>query len=317
MLVVFTNTNDPFFNIASEEHFFHKHDEDFCLIYINAPSVIVGKHQNTYEEINLDFVLSENIPVIRRISGGGTVYHDTGNMNFTFITNRPEGFQVDYHSQLIPVTEWLQTLGLTTFVGEKHEITTDGLKFSGNAEHVFRNRVLHHGTLLFSSDIDALGKALEKGKGKYTSRAVQSNRSSVTNLEGKLKGITSTRELAISFSEFMLAGPERGLRYELKEEEIRSICELAAEKYTRWEWNYAYGPAYTFLNEAEIDGLRVTIDLSVKNGIINECEIKGHNVLSSIAAALKGTRHIFGEMKARLSELGFAVTDSELIGFFR
>ena len=153
---------------------------------INDPSVIIGKHQAAHREVNTKFVTENKIPVIRRISGGGTVFHDQGNLNFTFIRQSEEGKQVDFRKYTRPVIDFLVSLGIDAKFEGKNDIKVDGLKISGNAEHVHRNRVLHHGTLLFSSSIDMLRNSIRTDKSCYTTRAVGSNPSSVMNLSEKL-----------------------------------------------------------------------------------------------------------------------------------
>ena len=151
---------DPRYNIAAEEYLLKETEDDYAFFYVNSPSLIIGKHQNSYSEINLEYIRSNRIPVIRRISGGGTVWHDMGNLNFSFILNGEEGKLVNFREYAQPVVDFLNTLGVKASFGSRNEILVEGLKISGNAEHIHRNRVLHHGTLLFNSDLDALKRSL-------------------------------------------------------------------------------------------------------------------------------------------------------------
>ena len=182
MLCINLETNDPFFNLALEEHYFRTRTDDFFIVNINSPSIIIGKHQIANEEVNNRFVESRGVPVIRRISGGGTVYHDQGNINFAFISSGEPGAMVNFKKHTSPVTAFLNSLDVDARLEGKNDIRTGGLKISGNAEHVFKNRVLHHGTLLFNSTLTDLRDSLLMTEGRYTSRAVASNRTSVTNL---------------------------------------------------------------------------------------------------------------------------------------
>src|SRR5450759_4199757 len=174
MFCINLNTNDPFFNLAIEEYLLKNSKEEYLILGINKPSVIIGKHQSAHREVDTKFVLENNIPVIRRISGGGSVFHDNGNLNFTFICQSEDGKQVDFRKYTKPVIEFLLSLGLETKFEGGNDLKIDGLKISGNAEHVHRNRVLHHGTLLFSTSLDMLRNALRKDSSHYTTRAVES-----------------------------------------------------------------------------------------------------------------------------------------------
>ena len=189
MFLINLETHDPFFNLALEEVLLKSRQEDYLILYINDPSVIIGKHQAAHREVNTKFITENKIPVIRRISGGGTVFHDRGNLNFTFIRQSEEGKQIDFRKYTKPVIDFLVSLGIDARFEGKNDIKVDGLKISGNAEHVYRNRVLHHGTLLFSSSIHMLKNSIRSDKSCYTTRAVDSNPASVMNLNEKIDKI--------------------------------------------------------------------------------------------------------------------------------
>ena len=182
MLCISSNHTDPYFNLATEEYLLKCFSEDIFLLYRNAPSIIVGKHQNTLAEINLSFVQEKDIIVARRISGGGTVFHDLGNLNFAFITGGKVGELVDYRKYTLPIIEAMGKMGLDVKLGERNELLMGTLKISGTASHVFKHRVLHHGTLLFASQMDDLSTALRVQPELFKDRAVKSIRSEVTNI---------------------------------------------------------------------------------------------------------------------------------------
>ena len=186
MFCINLESNDPFFNLAIEEFLLKNSKEEYLILYVNSPSVIIGKHQTGHREVNTRFVTENNIPVIRRISGGGTVYHDHGNLNFSFIRQCETGKQVDFIKYTKPVIDFLKYLGLEAKFEGKNDLKIDGLKISGNAEHVHRNRVLHHGTLLYNTSLDSLRNSIRKDISQYSSRAVASNPSHVVNLNEKL-----------------------------------------------------------------------------------------------------------------------------------
>ena len=183
MLCIKNDNTNPYFNLAAEEYVLRNFKENCFMLWRNRPSIIVGKHQNTLAEINVDYVKEKNIDVVRRLSGGGAVFHDLGNLNFTFIKNaEKEEALVDFKKYVEPVLEVLQHLGVNAKFEGRNDIMIDGKKISGNAEHVFKKRVLHHGTLLFSSQMADLSNALKVNPLKYQDKGGKSVRSRVTNL---------------------------------------------------------------------------------------------------------------------------------------
>jgi lipoate-protein ligase A len=244
-------------------------------------------------EINYRFVKENNIPVIRRISGGGTVYHDEGNLNFTFLQNGEEGNLVNFKAFISPVAAFLKELGAPAVIGPRNDILLDGLKVSGNAEHIYRKRTLHHGTLLFSSTLTDLRNALHTESGKYTDKAVKSVRSKVTNIKENIAGDWTTDQFFHSFADFLkqhfLATP-----LQLSEENIREIEIAANSKYSGWEWNYGYSPAYIFTNRINNQFFNLSVELHVEKGIVNKAHIEGEydkSFLSKLSASLTKSPH--------------------------
>jgi lipoate-protein ligase A len=191
--------------------------------------------------------------VIRRISGGGTVFHDNGNLNFSFILNSEEGKQVDFRKYSRPVLDFLSSIGLNAGLEGKSDLKIDGCKISGNAEHVYHNRVLHHGTLLFDADLDLLKDVISRDTGKYLTRAVASNPSPVINLKYVLKDVLKDIDNIKPFRDLMLQwfvdNYQGSEIMDLSDFEIDKIKALADSKYRTWEWNLAYGPEYRFGTE--------------------------------------------------------------------
>ena len=184
-----TYSTDPTFNLAFEEYVFESMDqnETYFMLWQNDHAIIVGKHQNTIEEINQDFVKEQGIKVVRRLTGGGAVYHDLGNLNFTFIVNNDSGKPFDFQSFTRPVVKALQSLGVNAEFNGRNDITIDGKKFSGNSQYAKRGRVLHHGTVLFNSKLDTVQNALKVKKDKIESKGVKSVKSRVTNIADYLE----------------------------------------------------------------------------------------------------------------------------------
>lgn len=316
MILIDTLTTDPFLNLAAEEYFFRKSIEDITLLYINDPSLIIGKHQNPFEEINYRFVIERNIPVIRRMSGGGTVYHDHGNLNFTFIVNTEYGRQINFERFIKPVTEYLNRFGIRSELGDKHEVRTGGLKFSGNAAHLFKNRSLHHGTLLFSSRLDDLREALKKGDARFESRSVPSNRSSVVNLGEMMPGIGSTYNLKERLTSFLEEYfPGSGF-YQVTNSEKEAFRKLAEEKYRKKEWTYGYGPPYVMHNEVVIGEEISVVTISVEKGIIVECRVTGSAEGEKLSKALTGKFHCWKEVDQSISEGGINIEEKEIFRLF-
>jgi len=204
MICIKLPSSDPFMNLATDEYLLKHTDEEYFIVGINDPSVIIGKHQVAHRETETKFISQNNIPVIRRISGGGTVYHDRGNINFSFILTSSQGRQVDFRKYLEPVIDFLASENITAVFGGKNDLMSNGFKISGNAEHIFRERILHHGTLLIHADIDNMRKSLRKDTSCYQTRAVQSNPSPVMNLREKLPDVTDAEDLSSRMLNFFM-----------------------------------------------------------------------------------------------------------------
>ena len=275
MLCIISPYTNPYFNLAAEEYLLKSFQEDMFLLYRNRPSIVVGKHQNTLAEINLPFVQENEILVARRITGGGTVFHDLGNLNFAFFTSGKEGELVDYKRATTPIVEALKKMGLEVRLGKRNELLLKGLKISGTASHVFKQRVLHHGTLLFSSEMGKLSAALKSDKERFTDRAVKSVRSRVTNISDHLKEsvdveIFQERILAHMLQNFKDARP-----YQLGRTDIVEIKALRDSKYSTWEWNFGYSPKYQFCRSISFKGGSLELHLNVVKGVIKELKIVG------------------------------------------
>lgn len=188
MICIVNPVTDIYFNIAAEEYLLKEWQEDVFMLWKSDPAVVVGKHQTALAEFNFKFVQEQGIKVARRLTGGGTVFHDTGNLNFTFIQNGQEGKLIDFRKYTEPIQAALKNMGIITRFEEHNNLTVDGLKISGNAEHVFKNRVLHHGTLLFSTDLKRLRKVLNIRPENYHHKGVRSVPAKIINLKDLLPG---------------------------------------------------------------------------------------------------------------------------------
>jgi lipoate---protein ligase len=316
MFCITLESDNPFFNLAVEELLFGNTGKEYLILYINRPSVIIGKHQSAHREVNSKYIFEKGIPVIRRISGGGTVFHDLGNLNFAFIRQSEEGKQVDFRRYTLPVIEFLSSIGVDAKFEGKNDIKAAGLKISGNAEHVNRNRVLHHGTLLFRTSLDMLGNALRKDTSCYTSKSVQSNPSSVTNISAILKRFRDIYEFRSEMMDFFLKRMSDTESYELSSIELKEAELLSSSRYMTWEWNYAYGPEYTFTNSFQLNGKKHSCRLLVREGIIIGCEIEGSYEMVVAGKKLTGCRHMIDNMSEVFKKENISITDGEIFNFF-
>ncbi len=275
VLCIHLNHSDPYFNLATEEYLLKNFTEDIFMLWRSESSIVVGKHQNALAEINHQYVRENNIKIARRLSGGGTVFHDPGNVNFTFIKKVEKLEEVNFKIFTQPIVTVLQKLGLDAYSTGRNDLMIDGKKISGNAEHIFRKRVLHHGTLLFNSQLNKLRNALKVDLSRFEHKAVQSNRSEVGNISDYLKPEMSVNE----FSNYIFENISREYQdfkiLELSQEDIYEIEKLRNEKYCLWDWIYGYSPKYTYRNELITGNGKISFFLNVKKGRITESGWKG------------------------------------------
>ena len=301
---------DPYYNLAAEEYLLKTAAVNTFMTWRNEPSVIIGKHQNTSREINHSFIATHNLPVIRRITGGGTVYHDYGNINYSFIyTDRKENL-VDFRFFTEPVILFLKSFGLHAAFEGKNNITVSGIKVSGNSAHIHKQKVLHHGTLLFSTDLDMLENAIAGHEKLYNDKAVSSIRSKVHNISKLVDADISVNKFIILFQSFIFNHFAGAYNDQLNEVEIASIKILAEEKYRTKEWNYRYSPGYEFNTEWEMQDGKYSISLEVKQGLIMKAELTGPQnkslFLDKLATQMTGVLHEKNSIGESMKKLTFA-----------
>jgi len=275
MFIINRPQTDPYFNIAAEEYLLKQVKEDCFMLWVNEPSIIIGKHQNAFAEINRSYVKKNDIPVIRRITGGGTVFHDPGNLNFSFISRGEREKLVDFRRFTQPIIDFLNSLGIPARFEGKNDIRVNGFKISGNAEHVYKDRVLHHGTLLYSAQLGRLNKAI-KGEEKYfKDKAVRSLRSTVANISDFLTQplqIDPFRQGIIDF----IKGQHSNLKtVSLSQNDTTEINLLVKEKYKTWAWNYGYSPKFSFERSFIFNTQFIQVTCIVQNGIITDIHADG------------------------------------------
>ncbi|MBY6950562.1 lipoate--protein ligase [Clostridium botulinum] len=278
MQFLVNKSTNPFFNLALEEYLLKNVDirEDYFILWQNEPTIVIGKHQNTLKEINMNFVKDNNINVVRRNSGGGAVYHDLGNINFTFITKYDEKHLLDFKTFTNPVVYSLGKLNVKAELSGRNDILIDGRKISGNSQHIYKDRFLHHGTLLFNSELENLVKALNVDNDKILSKGIESIKSRVTNIKEHVKEDIFMEKFKEILIENIFMWNKSSLKeYNLTNDHINDIEKLMEEKYMTWQWNYGYSPEFNYRNSKRFQGGKLEVLLNIVEGHINECKIYG------------------------------------------
>lgn len=263
-------TTDPAFNLAAEQYVFDclPKERSYFMLWQNENAVIIGKYQNTLAEINRPYVEAHKIKVVRRLSGGGAVYHDLGNLNYTYITDAGELEMLNMRVFCEPIVRALAEFGVTAEINGRNDMTIDGKKFSGNAQYLRHGRVMHHGTLLYNSDLSAVSKALQVDPEKIRAKGIESVRSRVTNIRRYMKEevpLFVFREMLLDF----IRRETESEDYEFSEKDVREIECIRRERYDTWEWNYGKSPECTILKSGRVEGCG-TIDafITTDRGLI-------------------------------------------------
>jgi len=305
MLCLIRHETDPYFNLAAEEYVMEHFPQDCFMLWRNAPAIIVGRHQNTLAEIDIDYVRAHDIPVVRRLSGGGAVFHDLGNLNFTFIA--ADSARLDFHRFSQPILDALQAMGVPAVFEGRNDLTIDGRKFSGNAQYVHGGRVLHHGTLLFAARMADISAALRPAAAKFAGKAVQSVRSRVTNITEHLPEPMTVLEFRDRLMAHVVATTPAVEPYAFTPADVAAIGQLRDEKYATWEWNYGYSPAYNYHKAARTPGGMLEVALDVNDGVITAAQFFGdffnRRDPQEVAAALVGLPHREANLRRRLADL--------------
>lgn len=270
---------DPYINLAIEEYVLkHFGEEDtYLLFYINHPSIIIGKNQNTIEEINTKYVDEQNIKVVRRLSGGGAVYHDQGNLNFSFITKDDGDSFHNFAKFTQPVVESLKVLGVPAELKGRNDLVADGRKISGNAQFTSRGRMFSHGTLMFDSEIEHVVAALNVNAEKIKSKGIKSIRSRVANISEFLTEELTMEQFKAHLLKhiFSVDRVEDVPRYQLTEEDWNNIHKISEERYQNWDWNFGKSPTFDIQKTHKFPAGLVDVRMDVSKGVIKNCKIYG------------------------------------------
>lgn len=268
---------DPRINLAIEEYALKNLDinETYLLFYINEPSIIIGKNQNTIEEINTEYVENNGIHVVRRLSGGGAVYHDLGNLNFSFITKDDGESFHNFRKFTEPVVKALQKLGVNAELSGRNDLLAEGRKISGNAQFATKGRMFSHGTLLFDSEIESVVSALNVKKDKIESKGIKSIRSRVANISEFLAEKVTIEEFRSLLLKNIFEDMEEIPEYKLTQQDWENIHELSRERYQNWDWNYGRSPKFNLQHSHRFPVGQIDVRFEVNKGIIENCKIYG------------------------------------------
>ena len=290
MLYLETKSTDPAYNLAYEEYVLtNRRDDDYLILWQNDPVVVVGQNQNPLEELDRAYAQAHGIRVMRRITGGGAVYHDSGNLNFTFISDAADAEMIEKELFVEPIVETLRSLGISAEASGRNDILADGKKISGTAQCLRGDRLLFHGTLLFDSDPERIDAVLQADPEKYKSKGIASVRSRVGNIRPLLRedmDVDAFREyLRRSFTADAPAE-------QLTAAEIASIKRLQKEKYESWEWTYGRSPQYDMTHCRRFAGGSLAVSMTVEQGVIQGISFTGDFLSrkdpSEVAARLGG-----------------------------
>ncbi|MEJ5347649.1 MAG: lipoate--protein ligase [Desulfosoma sp.] len=303
MICLLHDSTDPAWNLAAEEYLLEKAEEPCFLLWRNCESVIVGRNQNTYAQINRTFVETRGIHVVRRLSGGGAVFHDLGNINFTFIVPGRGLKPVPFQELTAPVLEFLLDLGVSAAFDGRNDICVHGFKISGNAQYGRGDNLLHHGTLLFDTDLCTMEEALRVGNVKYRDRGIPSIRKRVTNIREHLAVDLSAEAFMHKLFEF-IREKKSSRAVTLSASDCDAIDRLADSRYRLWEWNYGNSPAYNFQKVTKTPAGVLEVYLEVEEGVIQDARIFGDffgsGAIGELESCLRGLRHDLQELAVYL-----------------
>ncbi|HGD0010832.1 TPA: lipoate--protein ligase [Streptococcus agalactiae] len=306
MKYIVNTSNDPAYNVALEAYAFQKLTDidEIFILWINEPAIIIGRHQNTIQEINKEFIDKNGIHVVRRLSGGGAVYHDLNNLNYTIISNNTQEGAFDFQTFSKPVIDTLAKLGVKAEFTGRNDLEINGQKFAGNAQAYYKGRMMHHGCLLFDVDMSVLGQTLKVSKDKIESKGIKSVRARVTNIVDHLSDKITVQE----FSDAILAQmkeeyPEMD-EYVLSDAELSEIQAMRDNQFATWDWTYGKAPEYTIERGVRYPAGKITTYANVENSTIKSVKIFGDffgvKPVDDIEKMLEGVRYDYKDVLAAL-----------------
>lgn len=284
MKYIVNNSHNPAYNVALEAYAFREllAEDELFILWINEPTIVIGKHQNAIEEINKTYTDEHGIHVVRRLSGGGAVYHDLNNLNYTIISNKSQEGAFDFKTFSQPVIETLADLGVTaTFTG-RNDLEIDGKKFCGNAQAYYKGRMMHHGCLLFDVDMTVLGNALQVSKDKIESKGVKSVRARVTNILDELPEKMTVEAFSNQLLNKMKESYPDMTEYVFSDDDLKNIQALADQQFGTWDWTYGEAPEYTIKRSVRYPAGKITTYANVEKSVIKGMKLYGDFLASKM-----------------------------------
>lgn len=274
MVYIISDSTDANFNFALEKYTMYDLEiaEEYFLFWRTEPTLMIGKFQNALQEINMDYVKENHVNIVRRITGGGTIYTDMNGWQFSFITKNPKDQRIDFAKFTQPILEALSSIGINAELSGRNDLLIDGRKFSGNAQYKTKKISLHHGSLLFNTNLENMVRALNVDDEKIISKGVKSVRSRVTNIAEHMDQKLSSE----SFRDLMLDYLTRDMAtYSLTLDDIKAINVIKAEQFDTWEWNFGKSPKFNITKEKRYEGGKLTVCSSVNKGVLQNIEFYG------------------------------------------
>ena len=311
MIQIINSSTDPYFNMALEEYIIKSlpTEGNYFMLWQNQPAVIIGRNQNTLEEINSSYIDAQGIKVVRRMSGGGAVYHDDGNLNFTFVVDANQDF-ANFDKFTRPVITALQRIRIEAENNGRNDLTITGRKFSGNAQFKYGNRLLHHGTILFNTNIEEMVQSLNPSTQKITSKGIKSVRSRVTNISEHLSTNVTLDDFKQILTEAVLGQESTNDIHLLDCDDLSVITTLRNKKYTSYDWIFGNSPTFNIRKPGHFAWGNIDIRLEVKRGMISACKIFGDffalQDIAELETSLIGTRYQEEDVRNRLKQIGIS-----------
>ena len=276
MIYIESDSTNPYYNLALEEYVFEQlnRSKEYFMLWQNANTIVIGKYQNTSEEINQDYVDAHQIRVARRLSGGGAVYHDEGNLNYTLIVDQDRNPDLDFRLFILPVIDALKELGVEAAFTGRNDLTIAGRKFSGSSQYAKGGRIMHHGCIMLDTNAAHVQEALRVKEAKFTSKSIKSVRSRITTINEHAPERIPMDTFKTVLRRHVMAGRDEGI-YALSAHDREAVARLARDRYETWEWNYGKSPACEIRRERKYDFGLVCVDMSIREGCIADIHLSG------------------------------------------
>lgn len=309
MKYIVNNSHNPAYNVALEAYAFREllAEDELFILWINEPTIVIGKHQNAIEEINKTYTDEHGIHVVRRLSGGGAVYHDLNNLNYTIISNKSQEGAFDFKTFSQPVIETLADLGVAANFTGRNDLEIDGKKFCGNAQAYYKGRMMHHGCLLFDVDMTVLGNALQVSKDKIESKGVKSVRARVTNILDELPEKMTVEAFSNQLLNKMKESYPDMTEYVFSDDELKNIQALADQQFGTWDWTYGEAPEYTIKRSVRYPAGKITTYANVEKSVIKGMKLYGDffgiKDVADIEQTLIGLRYEYSDVLDKLQTI--------------